>query len=383
MNELEGIIRKRIKDGGPMNFSRFMATALYEPKLGYYMRDDLEIGVKGDFYTSPHLHPAFGAMIARQAQECWEAMGQPDEFSIVEAGSGRGFLALDLMDYLSGKPLYSRLSYRIIELNPALLKKQRELLRGHKDKVSWHERLEQAAPVRGMIVTNELLDALPVHLFVKLAQSDEPNELSEIYIALRGGVLVEEPGPLSTPRIKEYLNEFGVKYGDSMGDGMRSEVHLAMKDWLKEASSALEEGFLLTIDYGFPSNQYYSQDRPQGTLLCYHNHTANEDFLSRIGEQDITAHVNFSALKHWGEELGLVPLGFTRQGPYLVSLGLDEVVTEMYTDGKGLGRDLPKIQSLIMGGTMGDTHKVMLQCTGKYSGLKPRGFTLKNQLESL
>ncbi len=366
-----------------MNFSQFMATALYEPEHGYYMRDDLEIGVKGDFYTSPHLHPAFGAMIAHQAQECWEAMGRPEEFSIVEAGSGRGFLALDLMDYLSDKPLYSKLSYRIIELNPALQKRQRELLGEHKDKTSWHERLEETAPVRGMIVTNELLDALPVHLFVKLGQPDGPNGLSEIYIALRGDMLVEEPGPLSTPRIVEYLNEFGVEYGDSMGDGMRSEVHLAMKDWLKEASGALEEGFVLTIDYGFPASQYYSPDRPQGTLLCYHNHTVNEDFLSRIGEQDLTAHVNFSALKHWGEELGLVPLGFTRQGPYLVSLGLDVVVTEMYTDGKGLGRDLPKIQNLIMGGTMGDTHKVMLQCTGKYAGLKPRGFKLKNQLESL
>ncbi len=373
MNILEQKIRERIAAKGPMCFSEFMAAALYEPGLGYYMREDLEIGARGDFYTSPHLHPVFGAMIARQAEECWEVMGRPAEFQIVEAGSGRGFLALDMLDFLKGRELYTKLSYHIVELNSSMAGRQAGLLRAHNEKITWHDVLAGAGPVRGMIITNELLDALPVHLVVMLG------ELKEIYIAVRDGALAEEPGPLSSGLVQEYFDEFNVEFSE----GMRTEAHLSMKKWLKEASGALEDGFLLSIDYGFPAAQYYSQDRPYGTLLCYHQHTDNEDFLSNIGQQDMTAHVNFSALMRWGMEMGLYPLGFTRQGPYLVSLGLDQQISETYTNGKGLGRDLSKVQNLIMGGTMGDTHKVMLQCTKQYRGSRPRGFGLRNQLESL
>lgn len=373
MSPLEKIIRQRIATDGPMSFKDFMATALYEPGFGYYMRAALEIGAKGDFYTSPHLHPAFGAMIARQAEECWRLMDCPEDFHLVEAGSGRGFLALDLLDYLKERDLYQHISYHIVEINSSMATRQRELLDRHAAKITWHQHLSQAGPVRGMIVTNELLDALPVHLVVM------QEELKEIHIAIRSDIMVEEPGPLSSKEIPEYLRRFDIE----LTEGMRTEVHLPMKDWIKEAGKTLEEGFMLTIDYGFPSAQYYSKDRPSGTLLCYHQHTVGEDFLSNIGLQDITAHVNFSALSQWAEEVGLAPLGFTRQGPYLVSLGLDEVVTEMYTAEKGLGRDMPKIQNLIMAGTMGDTHKVMLQCTEKYRDAKPRGFALKNQLSSL
>ena len=155
MNPLELKIRERIAAEGPMNFSEFMAAALYEPGLGYYMRNDLEIGAKGDFYTSPHLHPAFGAMIARQAEECWEVMGRPAEFQIIEAGSGRGFLALDMLDYLKGRELYTRLSYRIVELNSSLAHRQADLLEEHKDKITWHCSLDEAGPVKGMVITNE------------------------------------------------------------------------------------------------------------------------------------------------------------------------------------------------------------------------------------
>jgi SAM-dependent MidA family methyltransferase len=375
MLKLEEIIRDRISADGPLRFRDFMATALYEPGLGYYMREDTEIGVKGDFYTSPHLHPVFGAMMGRQAEECWKALGKPDSFDIVEAGSGRGFLALDLLDYLHGRELYEHLSYQIIEMNPALKKKQEDILSSHTDKLLWHEELSAAAPVNGMILTNELLDALPVHLIVI------QDELKEIYVALRGGNLVEEPGPASEDFVNDYFGLFDIEpYPE-----MHTEAHLDMKNWIREAASALNEGYLLTIDYGFPASHYFSEDRPEGTLLCYYQHDTNEDFLSHIGQQDITAHVNFSALKLWGEEFGLASLGFTRQGPYLVSLGLDEVITEMYRDGKGLGRDLPKLQNLIMAGTMGDTHKVMLQCTKGLEGAikNPRGFALKNQIEAL
>jgi SAM-dependent MidA family methyltransferase len=373
MNSLEQLIRKRIATDGPMSFRDFMAAALYEPGMGYYMRDDTEIGAGGDFYTSPHAHPVFGAMLARQAEECWELMGKPREFKVLEAGSGRGFLALDMLDYLKGRDLYERISYLIVELNPGLEARQRDLLKGHLNIVSWHRDMESAGQVRGIILTNELLDALSVHLVVM------QEELREIYVALAGESLIETPGPLSDPAVGEYLKVFGAE----LVEGMRSEVHLAMKDWLSEAAEALVEGFLLTIDYGLPADQYYSVDRPQGTLLCYHRHRAHEDFLINPGSQDITAHVNFSALKRWGESLGLSTLGFTRQGPYLVSLGIDEVITEWYAESGGPGRDLSKIQNLIMAGTMGDTHKVMLQCTEGLEGAAPRGFKLKNQLASL
>lgn len=358
-------IRDKIMREGPITFETFMEMALYYPGLGYYSSEDTEIGKAGDYYTSPHLHPVFGAMLGRQVEEMWQFMGRGD-FTVVEMGAGRGYLCKDMLDYLKGREIFPRLTYAIVEVNPRMAQRQGELLLEHRDRIRWTSSLNELDRIRGCVLSNELLDAFPVHVI------EMDDELREVYVSIEGDRFVERPGRVSTGDIPACLREFSI----DLPGGYRTEVNLRMKGWLAEVSGALAEGFLLTIDYGYPAWEYYSEERSRGTLLCYHRHRLSENPYDNIGRQDITAHVNFSALRKWGEEAGLRGIGFCRQGPYLVSLGIDEMMA---------GADvleIAKIKGLIMPGTMGETHKVMLQYKGK-GELEPRGFRLKNQLKSL
>ncbi|HET6515534.1 MAG TPA: SAM-dependent methyltransferase [Thermodesulfovibrionales bacterium] len=364
-----------------MNFEAFMDMALYYPSLGYYAKDSAKIGRTGDFYTSPHLHRIFGAMIGRQLEEMWVLMGRPDLFSVVEMGAGMGHLAKDLLEYLRGeggkgqdtegeKSLFEHLKYTIIEINPSLGERQRELLRDFVDKMTWLSHIGEIGAVRGCFLSNELLDAFPVRL-VEMA-----DDLMEIYVSAEGKSLVEKRVPCSS-EVKEYFREFGVE----LPRGMRTEVNLRLRTWLKEVGEKLSDGFVLTIDYGYPAWDYYGDDRSRGTLLCYYEHQINEDPYQHVGEQDITAHVNFSSLKKWGDEFGLKTLGFCPQGTYLVSLGIDEVITEFYGSLPD-PLEIAQIKGLIMPQGMGETHRVMVQYKG--AGLPVlRGFRLRNQMGKL
>ncbi len=203
--------------------------------------------------------------------------------------------------------------------------------------------------------------------------------LSEVYVSVEGERFVESQGPPSTPALEEYFGEFGV----TLPAGYRTEVNLRIKGWLKEAASALAEGFILTIDYGYPAGELYSPERDRGTLMCYHAHEVSEDPLVRSGRQDITAHVNFSALRKWGEELGLKSVGFSRQGPYLVSLGIDEMIASLVEGTEeDYGKEISRIKGLIMPGRMGDTHKVLIQYKGA-GNPKLRGFQISDRIDSL
>jgi SAM-dependent MidA family methyltransferase len=372
MSELEGIIRDRVLSKGAMTFEAFMEAALYHPGLGYYASPETEIGRLGDFYTSPHLHPMFGAMLGRQAQEMWRLMGRPQGFDIVEAGGGRGWLAKDILDYLKGSIIYEDLSYTLIELNPSIQERQRELLKDHQGKVAWASGLTDVKNVTGVILSNELLDALPVHLI------EMNNGLKEIYVSAEGDRLVETTGPPSTDEIFSYLKEFSV----TLSEGYRTEVNLRAKNWLRDAAGALARGFIITVDYGFSTEDLYGPDRNRGTLLCYHKHQVNENPLQRIGSQDITAHVNFSALKKWGAEFGLKSIGFCRQGIYLVSLGIDEMIESLIRSSPNYHSEISKVKGLIMPGTMGDTHKVLIQYKGDGTPAL-RGFEMKNLIDTL
>jgi SAM-dependent MidA family methyltransferase len=371
MNSLEKQIISRITEHGPITFSEFMETALYEPELGYYTSGDTEIGRDGDFYTSPHLHPVFGALVGRQAEECWEIMGRPRDFQIIEPGGGRGYLAKDMLDYLKDSAMYESITYTLIEPNPHMKKRQEAMLREHGEKIKWASSLRDVKVKSGLILSNEVLDALPVHVI------EMQDELKEIYVTIEGDRIKETTGPPSDPAIEEYLEEFSI----GLTPGYRTEVNLRMKDWLGQVSEVLQEGFLLSIDYGYPAPEYYSEERDRGTLLCYHKHTVNENPYIHVGEQDITAHVNFSALKKWGEDLGLQCMGFSRQGAFLVSLGIDEMITDLY-GAPNYETEVSKIKGLILPGTMGDTHKVMVQYRGK-GAPSLRGFEMKNQVDSL
>jgi SAM-dependent MidA family methyltransferase len=374
VSPLKEKIIERIESEGPINFETFMEMALYYPGLGYYTKDSTKIGRAGDFYTSPHLHSIFGAMIGRQMEEMWTIIGNPDIFHVVEMGAGMGYLAKDMLEYLEGKKIFKHLKYTIVEVNPTVRAKQQELLSEFKDNIKWIFSIDEIEPVTGCFLSNELLDAFPVRL---IEVSNNPdNGLKEIYVSIDGDDLVEIKMPCSA-EVKTYLNEFDIK----LPEGYKTEVNLKIKDWLIEVTNKLLEGFILTIDYGYPAQDYYSEDRNRGTLLCYYQHQINENPYQNIGEQDLTAHVNFSSLKKWGDELGLKSLGFCSQGTYLVSLGIGEIIKELYGDSPDVF-DVAKIKGLIMPQGMGESHKVMIQYKGKTEpGL--RGFSFRNQLKYL
>ncbi|MBI4684481.1 MAG: SAM-dependent methyltransferase [Nitrospirae bacterium] len=361
-----------------------MNMALYEPELGYYASGKARIGREGDFYTSSHLHPVFGTMIGKQIEEMWEMMGKPQDFQIVEMGAGAGYLCKDMLDYYKGgqgsrvkgaseeRDIFKNLQYRIVELNPVIKDRQKNLLADFLDRVGWVSSLNELKDIKGCILSNELLDAFPVHLI------EMEDEIKEIFVGLQEEELIEKKQMPSTDEIAKYLEEFSIE----IQKGYRSEVNLEIRKWLKEIDNALTEGFILTIDYGYPSWDYYSEENDRGTLLCYYKHQVTEDPYQNLGEQDITAHVNFSSVKKWGEELGIKTIGFCRQGTFLMSLGIDEEIARIHQSSDDYVFEVAKIKRLILPGTIGETHKVMIQHKGKES-VELKGFSMKNQKERL
>ncbi len=371
MSSLEQKITDKITADGPINFETFMEMALYSPGLGYYTRDSAQIGRAGDFYTSPHLHRIFGAMIGRQMEEMWDSIGRPECFHVVEMGAGMGYLAKDMLEYLKGKDLFPHLRYTIVELNPSVRERQRQLLSDFADTTGWRSQLNELETFCGCLISNELLDAFPVRLV------EVDRELTEIFVSHDQENGFREVKKPCSKEVRDYFHEFGIE----LPEGYKTEVNLRMRNWLDEAAGRLSEGFILTIDYGYPAWDYYSEDRSRGTLLCYYRHQVNEDPFRNIGEQDLTAHINFSALKAWGEGLGLKTLGFGSQGTYLVSLGIDEVITGFYGENPD-PFEIAKIKGLIFPQGMGESHRVMVQHKGK-GEIKLRGFDLRNQVKKL
>ncbi len=371
-NPLEQKIIEKIKEEGPITFKTFMEMALYETGLGYYASEKTEIGRGGDFYTSQHLHHAFGTMIGKQLEEMWETMERPADFCAVEPGAGAALMCKDIMNFLDTRDIFNSFTYTIVEPNPFMQHKQKKLLEGYLDKVKWATSLNGLGNIKGCILSNELLDAFPVHL---IGMDDE---LREIYITVDNENITEINGPLSTTALAAYLNEFSIE----LPEGYRTEINLRIKDWLRSVNEVLTEGFILTIDYGHPASDYYSEDRNRGTLLCYYKHQLNENPYQNIGEQDITAHINFSSVKKWGEEFGFKTLGFCQQGTYLVSLGIDEVINELYANSPDYLFEVARIKKLIFPGTIGETHKVMIQYKGSRNPVL-KGFSMRNQKDRL
>ncbi len=383
MSSLRKRIIERIKKEGPISFETFMEMALYEPGLGYYASQNTKIGKEGDFYTSSHLHPVFGVMIGKQIEEMWGILGKPSDFKIIEMGSGAGYLCKDMLEYFKGvgasrgrgaseREIFKSLQYIIVELNPAVIENQKNLLNEFSDKIRWSSALGELSKVKGCILSNELLDAFPVHLI------EMDDEIKEILVGLEADKLIEIKVRPGTPEIPEYLKEFSIV----LEKGYRTEINLKIKEWLREINNILDEGFIFMIDYGYPAWDYYSEDRNRGTLLCYHKHQVIENPYQNIGEQDMTAHVNFSSVKKWGEELGIKTIGFCRQGIFLVSLGIDEEMSRLHKESKDYLFEVARIKKLILPGTLGETHKALIQYKGDGEP-KLRGFSMKNQAKNL
>ncbi len=324
------IISDRIAKSGAITFAEFMELALYHPQYGYYTTKAVDIGAQGDFFTSPHLGKDFGELLAVQFAQMWEILGKPAAFTLVEMGAGQGILAVDILKYLYKhyREFFNSLQYIIVEVSSGLKQQQQQLLQGVGDKVKWCS-LEEIPnnSITGCIFSNELVDAMPVNLF-----SLQDGQLGEIYVTTsENNTFIELCSAPSTPKLAQYFELVGINLA-SLASNYRSEINLAALDWLSAISQKLQQGYLLTIDYGYAAARYYNPMRSQGTLQCYYRHQYHNNPYLNIGQQDITAHVDFTALERWGEKCGLQKVGFTQQGLFLMALGLGERIATISTD---------------------------------------------------
>ncbi len=314
----ESEIRRRIQQRGPLTFAEFMELALYWPGGGYYAGGPgaaAPFGAAGDYYTSPLAHPAFGALLTIQLYQCWQLLDCPNPFDLVELGAGNGLLCRDIRAAAAPLPggFGNALRYICIDRCPS----PNFEVKGYGPGVA--RVIADGLPLRGLrgvILSNELLDAFPVHQ-IRLEQG----RLQEVYIAVAAsGALVETLAEPSTPALAARFAELGIE----LAAGQTAEINLQLDGWAGEIAAALDTGFVLTIDYGRTAAELYdSRLRPRGTLTTYYRHTQTDAPLQRIGRQDITAQVDFTSVVNAGRRAGLTPLGFTHQEQLLRNLGFD------------------------------------------------------------
>jgi SAM-dependent MidA family methyltransferase len=362
--ELASLILNRIASQGEITFAQFMEAALYQPGLGYYTSSGRKVGAEGDFYTSMNVHSAFGRLIAKEICRFWELLGSPDAFTVAEAGAGGGQLALDILDAICelNPPLYNALCYRLIEKEPSLKEAQGSFLALHRSRLAWSSPEELTAGelhFTGCILSNELFDAMPVHIVQMSGEG-----IRELYVGAEGDAFVERLEPPSTPELALYLERFQVE----LLPGQRGEINLAAPAWIAAAAGALERGFVLTVDYGYLTEELYAPQRQDGTLLCYHRHQTGDNPYILVGEQDITTHINFSQLMAAGADAGLSTVWYGEQYRFLLGTGLLEELIRLEasatTEQERLKHRLALKKLMLPEGGMGDTFKVLIQAKG-------------------
>lgn len=372
---LEKLVLKRILTEGPLPFSEFMASCLYHPEFGYYMTDCQRIGREGDFFTSSSVHVLFGQLIAKQLHQMWEILGQPDNFVIAEQGAGAGHLCHDILNTLHTNfpDFYNSLKYRIVEISANNRLRQAKLLCQHQQAVSWCQQSELTDMV-GCYLSNELVDAFPVHL-VEMRNG----KLLEVFVAVENGAFKEVLRDPSTDELASYLRWVDV----DLVEGNRAEINLAAPTWMRSVAGLLNRGFVLTIDYGYLARELYAPWRTTGTLMSYYQHTSGENPYIRLGEQDLTTHVDFSALVQAGEESGLQQLFFGDQCKFLLGLGFVEalLIAQSREEEPHRAQALRlTLKNLIMpDGGMGEIFKVLIQ--GK--GVGPQNLLCARSLQDL
>lgn len=361
---------------GPISFARFMELALYHPQYGYYVRpvDDPtqeRIGWSGDFYTSSDVHPILGQALAKQAQQLDACLGHPNPFTVVEMGPGKGLLARDFLEACQQAPanLGARLRYILIERSASMRAQQQQTVGPWVDqtgRVAWVDRLEDLPPdsVTGLFFSNELVDAFPVH---RLAVID--GRPQELYVDVRDGRFTEVYRPLSD-ELASYLREGAI----SLPDGYRTEINLGAVHWMKQVAEVMNRGAVLTIDYGHTAEDLYGPERKNGTFLCYYSQTTSEDAYDRVGMQDMTAHVDFTALARVGQQAGLEVTGFTNQMSFLIGLGAEQFLDSLEPE----SAEFYAAIHLLRPDGMGRTFKVLVQhkgmATPELDGLKFKPF---------
>jgi SAM-dependent MidA family methyltransferase len=322
---LSELIREQIDRHGPLPFVRFMELALYHERGGYYRRGRDPFGTGGDYFTNSQLQPVFGRLMAQQIGLWREQLGRPEDFSVVELGAGRGEILAELRERLKD------VACRAIEYGAR----------------------EPLGSINGVILSNELFDALPVHSVRKSGGA-----LVEQYVVAGAEGFRFVDGPLSDPRLESYVG----RYAPALAEGQSIEVNLAAVEQIERMAAALQRGYVLTIDYGYTSEEIAGARRfPCGSLMSYRGHQASEDVLADPGRRDITAHVNFTALERRGEELGLKALGLRTQAQFLMEIGeADQFASALEACSESDSFRLRmQLKTLLFG--LGETFRVLVQ----------------------
>ena len=316
--ELAERIRAEIRERGPMPFARFMDLALYDPDGGYYRSAEARPGRAGDFITAPELHPIFGELLARAVDDAWATLGRPDPFVVVEHGAGEGALAVPLLGALP-----ETIGYHPVEVDERRIAVLRERL----SDAELGGRLVDplTAPFEGVIVANEVLDALPVH---RVRQRGGALRELAVEVGADDAFAEVEIDP-TTPALLDRLNREGIQ----LVDGQTAEIALGVDRWIRDIAASLGRGLLIVIDYGAPAVELYDPVRRRdGTLQAYVRHQLSDDPYRFVGRQDLTAHVDVTAIERAAEAAGLTPLGVTTQAEALMALGVEERLRDVQSD---------------------------------------------------
>ena len=313
----ERLQQEMAESGGVIAFARFMELALYAPGLGYYSAGSHKFGAQGDFVTAPEISSLFSRCVAAQVEQVLEALGGGD---ILEVGAGSGVMAADILAELERRNSLPR-RYCILELSADLGARQRAMLQQRvphlMGRVEWFDVLPQA-PFQGVVLANELLDAMPVHRFRVGSEGVE-----ELYVARDDRGFRWVAGPFASPEVEEAVADVACR----LPEGYESEIGLAVRRWIHTIGATLDRGVILLIDYGFPRHEYYHPQRMGGTLMCHYRHRAHPDPLILPGLQDITAHVDFTALTEAAMDAGLELYGYTTQAYFLLGNGLERALS--------------------------------------------------------
>ena len=356
---------------GEILFVEFMHHALYAPDFGYYTTSFPQLGISGDFVTAPLLTPLFGQTLALQ---CLAILSELDNPNLFEFGAGTGQLCIDILTHLD-KLNCLPLNYFILEVSGHLRDYQQALINKQiphlANRIHWLSQWPKQ-PFSGVILANEVLDAMPVHRFLR----DETGIYDSVIALNEQGELIEGFKPCTNPQLIDYVQQ----YIPADSGPYQSEVNFFLDGWLAECSAMLQEGVMFIIDYGFPRAEYYHPERKLGTLMCHHRHKAHANPLIHVGEKDITAHVDFSHVAEAADRAGFDIAGYTNQASFLLAAGLPSLLDAIDNEHERI-KAVQAVKQLIQPHEMGELFKVMALTKNFLGDLQ--GFSLQDKRGSL
>ncbi len=373
--QLQQLICTEIEQqGGAIPFDRYMELALYAPGLGYYTAGMRKFGAQGDFVTAPEISALFSRTLAHQVKQLLDLCGGGD---VLEFGAGSGRLAVDMLRELDALDALPE-RYLILELSPDLRQRQQQLVAAEiprlRERVQWLEMLPHQR-LCGVVVANEVMDAMPVHRF--RASSANHEQTQEEMITCAAGQLAKEWRPASA-ELRQEVAQLGVE----LPSECESEINLRLKPWVAAISDVLEQGAVLLIDYGYARSEYFHPQHSAGTLMCHFRQHAHGDALFYPGLQDITAHVDFTALAEAADDAALSVAGYTNQAGFLLACGIEKLLQSTAADQNAAWfQQAEGLKRLVLPSGMGERFKVMALTRNIDEPLM--GFSMRNMLEQL